>query len=101
MGVVAIVLAGLLLYDTNNEALEVSAPVVIVAGPARSAASWRSPPRRWSRRGGARCGPGGRSWWEPSAEVRQPLDPVGQVFVEGALWRAEAADGAGPIAARR
>jgi membrane-bound serine protease (ClpP class) len=30
-------------------------------------------------------------------EVRQPLDPVGQVFVEGALWRAEAADGAGRI----
>jgi membrane protein implicated in regulation of membrane protease activity len=29
--------------------------------------------------------------------VRQPLDPVGQVFVEGALWRAEltAANGDG------
>jgi membrane protein implicated in regulation of membrane protease activity len=25
------------------------------------------------------------------AAVRSPLDPVGQVFVEGALWRARAA----------
>ena len=25
-------------------------------------------------------------------EVRQPLDPVGQIFVQGALWRARLAD---------
>jgi membrane-bound serine protease (ClpP class) len=31
------------------------------------------------------------------AEVRLPLDPVGQVFVDGALWKARA-DGDGPIA---
>jgi membrane-bound serine protease (ClpP class) len=30
------------------------------------------------------------------AEVREPLDPEGQVFVSGALWRARASDG-GPI----
>jgi membrane-bound serine protease (ClpP class) len=30
------------------------------------------------------------------AEVREPLDPEGQVFVAGALWRARAIDG-GPI----
>jgi membrane-bound serine protease (ClpP class) len=29
-------------------------------------------------------------------EVREPLDPVGQVFLNGAIWRARAA-GAGPI----
>ena len=27
------------------------------------------------------------------AEVREPLDPVGQVFVQGALWRALLVDG--------
>ena len=30
------------------------------------------------------------------AEVREPLDPEGQVFASGALWRARAIDG-GPI----
>jgi membrane-bound serine protease (ClpP class) len=30
------------------------------------------------------------------AEVREPLDPEGQVFVAGALWRARVSDG-GPV----
>lgn len=35
-----------------------------------------------------------------SGEVRAPLepgDPAGQVFIEGALWRAQTAEGAGPV----
>ena len=32
------------------------------------------------------------------AEARSALDPEGQVWVEGALWRARLADGAGPVA---
>jgi membrane-bound serine protease (ClpP class) len=31
------------------------------------------------------------------AEVRSTLDPEGQVWIEGALWRARLRDGAGPI----
>jgi membrane-bound serine protease (ClpP class) len=31
-----------------------------------------------------------------SAEVRSSLDPEGQVWIEGALWRARVADGTGP-----
>jgi membrane-bound serine protease (ClpP class) len=31
--------------------------------------------------------------------VRVPLDPVGQVFVEGALWRARVDDGVAPVPA--
>ena len=34
-----------------------------------------------------------RTGWEEMigavGEVREPLDPIGQIFVEGALWRAE------------
>ena len=30
-------------------------------------------------------------------DVRVPVDPVGQVFVHGALWRAERADDGEPI----
>src|SRR5262245_21129341 len=39
-----------------------------------------------------------RTGWEEMigsvGDVREPLDPVGQVFVDGALWRAEAIGGA-------
>jgi membrane-bound serine protease (ClpP class) len=30
-------------------------------------------------------------------EVREPLDPEGQVFIEGALWRARVADRESPV----
>jgi membrane-bound serine protease (ClpP class) len=42
-----------------------------------------------------------RTGWEElvgrEAEVREPLDPVGQVWIEGALWRARVGDGAAAI----
>ncbi len=42
-----------------------------------------------------------RTGWEEligePAEVRTPLDPVGNVFVGGALWRARAVGGAKPV----
>jgi membrane-bound serine protease (ClpP class) len=42
-----------------------------------------------------------RTGWEEligePAEVRTPLDPVGNVFVGGALWKARVAGGAKPV----
>jgi membrane-bound serine protease (ClpP class) len=98
VGVIAIVLSGLLLYDTNSEALDVSAPVVIVAGLAVGGfLAFAVKKVVEARRRPTRTG------WEElidaEAVVRQRLDPVGQVFVEGALWRAEAPAAAGPVPA--
>ncbi len=98
VGVIAIVLAGLLLYDTNSEALDVSVPAVIAAGVVLGGLLAIAAKKVVeARRNPARTG------WEElvdaEALVRQPLDPVGQVFVEGALWRAEANDGVGRIPA--
>jgi membrane-bound serine protease (ClpP class) len=95
-GVIAIVASGLLLYDTESEALEVSAPVVIVAGVAIGGFfAFAAQKVVQARREPVRTG------WEEMVgavgQVRQPLAPTGQVFVHGALWRAEAADAAGRI----
>jgi membrane-bound serine protease (ClpP class) len=98
LGVVSLALSGLLLFDTNSEALEVSAPVVIVAAvviggflafAARKVVQARRSPARtgWEELIGA------------EAEVRHPLAPVGQVFVNGALWRAEVGEPSGTIPA--
>src|SRR5215207_1017987 len=42
-----------------------------------------------------------RTGWEQLVggigEVREPLDPDGQVFIEGALWQARVAEGGGRI----
>lgn len=87
-GVAALIASGLLLYDTNTSAFEVSVPVVIVVGvmlggllavAVERAVRARSLPKR--------------TGWEEMVDavgvVRERLDPVGQVFVQGALWRAE------------
>jgi membrane-bound serine protease (ClpP class) len=97
-GVIAIAASGLILYDTNTEAFEVSAPVVIVAGLAIGGfLAFAARKVVEARRAPARTG------WEEMVgaigDVRQPLNPTGQVFVEGALWRAEPADGVGPLPA--
>lgn len=90
-GVAALIASGLLLYDTDTEAFGVSVPVVVTAGALvggflafalqRVVAAHRREPVR--------------TGWEEligrEATVRSPLDPVGQVFVDGALWRARAA----------
>jgi membrane-bound serine protease (ClpP class) len=86
-GVAALIASGLLLYDTNTSAFEISAPVVIFVGLVLGVLLALAVERAVrARRQPARTG------WEEMVgaigEVRQPLDPVGQVFVEGALWRA-------------
>jgi membrane-bound serine protease (ClpP class) len=89
-GVAALIAAGLVLYDTNTSAFGVSAPVIIFAGLLIGGFLAFAVERAFrARRQPARTG------WEEMigavGEVRERLDPVGQIFVEGALWRAELA----------
>jgi membrane-bound serine protease (ClpP class) len=87
-GVAALIAAGLVLYDTDTSAYEISAPVVILAGLLIGGFLAFAVERAVRVRGQP-----ARTGWEEMigavGEVREPLDPVGQIFVEGALWRAE------------
>jgi membrane-bound serine protease (ClpP class) len=95
-GVAALVVAGLVLYNTDSDAFEVSVPAVIVTGLLLGGFIAFAVERALRARGEPV-----RTGWEEmvgaTGEVRQPLDPVGQVFVEGALWRARPADDGGKI----
>jgi membrane-bound serine protease (ClpP class) len=93
-GVAALIASGLLLYDTNTSAFEISPVVVVVVGLLLGgglafAVERAVRARRLPKRTG----------WEEMigeiGEVRERLDPVGQVFVQGALWRAELVGGDG------
>lgn len=86
-GVAALVVGLLLLYDTDSPAIGISIPAVIAAGvlfgglmafAAVKGAKVRGRPAR----GGSEALVGQRG------TVRTPLDPKGQVLVDGALWRA-------------
>ena len=99
VGVVALAASGLLLFDTGSEELEVSVPVVITVGVLLGGFLAFATQRAMA----ARRGPVHTGWEEmigAEGTVRVPLDPVGQVFVEGALWRAKLADGAEDAADR-
>ena len=90
-GVAALVVSGLLLFDTDSDALEVSVPVVIATGLILGGLiAFAVQKAVQANRTKAKTG------WEELlgevGEVRVPLAPVGQVFVEGALWRARSAD---------
>ncbi len=100
IGVLALAISGLLLFDTGSDAVEVSAPVVVVVAvllgvgmvlAVRKVVQARHRPvmTGWEEMVGA------------IGEVRQPLAPTGQVFVAGALWRAAPADGVSGADARR
>jgi membrane-bound serine protease (ClpP class) len=94
-GVLALVLSGLLLYDTN-QGFGVSVPIVIGAGVVlggcfafvvQRAVQARHEPVRT----------GHEEMVGALAEVRVPLAPEGQVYTQGALWRARAINGAGEL----
>jgi membrane-bound serine protease (ClpP class) len=94
-GIAALVAGGLLLYNTNSSAFGISPWVVVALGlvlgggvafAVQRAVRARRLPKRtgWEELVGA------------VGEVRQPLDPLGQVFLQGALWRARLANGRRP-----
>lgn len=90
-GIVALIAGILLLYDTDSEAFRVSVPAAIAAGVllggftlfavSKGLAARR--PRPWG---------GPEELRGQIGVVRAELDPLGQVFVGGALWRARSAD---------
>ena len=90
-GVAALVVAGLVLYNTDSDSFEVSVPAVVVTGLLLGGFLAFAVQRTFV----AHQRPVMTGWEEmigATGEVREPLDPIGQVFVEGALWRARPAD---------
>lgn len=96
VGVIALAVSGLLLFDTDSEGFGISPPLVIgvaVAFGGLLAVATKKVVE-------ARRNPVHTGYEEligQEGDVRVALDPLGQAFVSGALWRAESADGS-PIA---
>ena len=97
---IALIFAGLLLFDTNSEAFEVSVPVVIVTGALLGGAIAFGATKAIEARK-APVATGREDLIGAGGDVRVPIDPVGQVFVDGALWRAKLATDAEDADAER
>ena len=86
-GVIALIFGGLLLFDTNNSAYEISVPIVIfTAALLGSFFAWVISKAVQARHREVHTG--SEELIGAHGVVRSRLDPVGHVFVKGALWRA-------------
>ena len=92
-GVAALIAGGLLLYDTDSDAIGISAPVVIAVGALLGGFTLFAGSRALAARHEPVHG-GLESMVGMTGTVRSALDPAGQVYVDGALWRARPAEGA-------
>jgi membrane-bound serine protease (ClpP class) len=92
LGAASLAISGLLLFDTDSDEFEVSAPLVIAIAVVFAAAVILV-----GRKVMAAQREGVRSGFErlvgARGDVRTAIDPAGQVFVDGALWQAEPVDG--------
>ena len=90
-GVVALIFGGLLLFDTGNDAYEVSVPIVVFTAALLGGGFVFIISKAVQARHRA-VHTGYEELIGMTAVVRQTLDPLGQVFVQGALWRARSAN---------
>jgi membrane-bound serine protease (ClpP class) len=90
-GVIALIFGGLLLFDTNSDAYEISVPIVIfTAALLGSFFAWVISKAVQTRHRAVHTG--AEEMIGAHGVVRSRLDPIGHVFVKGALWRAHTAD---------
>jgi membrane-bound serine protease (ClpP class) len=90
-GVISLIFGGLLLFNTNNDAYEISVPIVIfTAALLGSFFAWVIGKAVQARHRTVHTG--AEEMIGARGTVRSRLDPFGHVFVKGALWRAHCAD---------
>jgi membrane-bound serine protease (ClpP class) len=96
LGVVALAAGGLMIFNTDSDHFEVSPVLVVtVAAVLGLATVFIGAKAVEARHRPVASGP--EHLIGEVAVVRESLDPVGQVFVEGALWRARTDPGSEPI----
>jgi membrane-bound serine protease (ClpP class) len=86
-GIVALVFGGLLLFDTDSEAYDISVPIVILTAALLGGGFVFIISKAVQARHRA-VHTGIEEMLGAHGVVRSPLDPLGHVFVKGALWRA-------------
>ncbi|MFP5362635.1 MAG: NfeD family protein [Thermoleophilia bacterium] len=92
-GIIALVVSGLLLYDTDSEAFSISVPIAATTGAVLGGFSlWAASKALALRERPPRSG--AEDLVGDVATVRSALDPEGHVYVQGALWKARLEDAA-------
>ena len=87
-GIAALIGAGLTLFDTGSDALEVKVPVVVTVAVVIGGLGLFVGDKVLKAQRQKRVLTGWEELPGREGDVRVALTPVGQIFIEGALWRA-------------
>jgi membrane-bound serine protease (ClpP class) len=97
-GIAALIGAGLTLFDTGSDALEVELPVIVAVAAVVGGLGIFIGDRVLRAQRQERVMTGWEEMPGSEGDVRVALNPIGQVFVEGALWRARTREGQSDLA---
>jgi membrane-bound serine protease (ClpP class) len=97
IGAAGFITAGIVALGDDSNASDYVGPALITLGVLSIGTFLVITPKVWR----AHKDDAVRTGWEEligrEVDVRETLDPVGQVWIEGALWKARLADGADPL----
>jgi membrane-bound serine protease (ClpP class) len=99
LGVVGLVIGGILALNSSTSEADWLGPALITFGVLCGISSWFISRKVIAAHRDEPVRTGSEEMIGSRAEVRTELDPEGQVFVAGALWRARLADGASQVSA--
>lgn len=97
LGVLGLTAAGLVAFGSDSDAADYAGGGLIALGLLSGVTFYFVSRKVWEAHRNERVRTGAEEMVGAAAEARSSIDPEGQVWVEGALWRARLADGAGPV----
>lgn len=97
LGALGLVIGGILALDSSADEGDVIGPALIALGVLSIACFYFITRKVLAAHRDQPIRTGSEELVGDLAEVRSPLDPVGQVFAQGAIWRARLRSGAGAV----
>jgi membrane-bound serine protease (ClpP class) len=97
LGVVGLTAAGVVAFSSDNDVADYAGGGLIALGILSGITFYFVSRKVWKAHRNDRVRTGSEEMIGAAAEARSSIDPEGQVWVEGALWRARLAEGAGPV----
>jgi membrane-bound serine protease (ClpP class) len=97
LGVVGLTAAGLVAFGSDSDAADYAGGGLIALGVLSGITFYFVSRKVLEAHRNERVRTGSEEMVGASAEARSSVDPEGQVWIEGALWRARLAEGAPPV----
>jgi membrane-bound serine protease (ClpP class) len=96
-GVGGLTAAGVIAFSSDNEVADYAGGGLIALGILSGVTFYFVSRKVWEAQRNERVRTGAEQMVGGDAEARSSIDPEGQVWIEGALWRARLAEGASPV----